>query len=890
MLDKLIQKVNGKDCELRERMLRSIILIGGLAVIVAITEIILVMDIKASMVFMLVLLLLAMAIAFIITFKYRKYNLASILLGIVIISFVMPFMFILSAAIDSGASVWLSLGILYIFIMFSGKKLVAFLIMTVISYGITFWAAYTYPHIIVPMPSRATSYFDAFFSVFAVGMVGGGILKSHMKVYEEEHRIKMEQKEELEKSQNSQNIFFANMSHEIRTPINAILGLNEMISRTAQAKEVLEYSKDIQMAGKLLLNQVNDILDLSQMSMDKMQINPGRYHTKELFSDIVDLIKVQADKKNLDLVMNIDKHLPSELMGDEKRIKQILINIMDNAVKYTEEGSVTVTVEGEEYVDDEVLLSIKVADTGIGIRKENLADIYDSFNRFDEMKNKRILGSGLGLAITKQLVDMMGGEIQVDSIYTKGTIFTVLIRQKIMNTVPIGEINFAYKGMEQGTAYRPLFEAPEARILIVDDNKMNRVVAAKLLESTKVQIDMATNGAECLEMTKKKFYHVILLDYMMPDMDGKETLQALYTQENSLCRDSAVIVLTGNAQSGARQRYMEEGFDGYVEKPIQGRLLESEIFSFLPQDIIEYQENIELHEENMGQIQKLSMRKRKKIYITTDCTCDIPSELLEKYDIKLMYLYIKTPFGRFADTREIDSDSLAQYVSLENSTAVGDSVTVEEIEEFFAEALTQAEHVIHISLASKCGRSHGIAVTAAKGFDHVHVIDSGQISCGQGLVVLYAAKLAMEGKTATEICDLVNKMKQRVHTRFIMPSADIFYQNGRTSAFAAKLCRVLHLHPYAGLIQKKAVLRGLLVGSLESAWRQGIHMLMRRKRKINKDIVFVTHVGCSVKQQEWIRKEISKYIKFDRIIIQKASFTSACNVGMESIGIAYYSE
>ena len=215
---------------------------------------------------------------------------------------------------------------------------------------------------------------------------------------------------------------------------------------------------------------------------------------------------------------------------------------------------------------------------------------------------------------------------------------------------------------------------------------------------------------------------------------------------------------------------------------------------------------------------------------------------------------------------------------------------MEEIEEFFAEALTQAEHVIHISLASKCGRSHGIAVTAAKGFDHVHVIDSGQISCGQGLVVLYAAKLAMEGKTATEICDLVNKMKQRVHTRFIMPSADIFYQNGRTSAFAAKLCRVLHLHPYAGLIQKKAVLRGLLVGNLESAWRQGIHMLMRRKRKINKDIVFVTHVGCSVKQQEWIRKEISKYIKFDRIIIQKASFTSACNVGMESIGIAYYSE
>ncbi len=890
MLEKLIQKITGKDCELQERMLRTIILVGGIAVLIAITEIILVMDIKANMVFMLILLLVAMAIAFVATFKYRKYNAASTLLGIVIIVLVMPFMFILSAALESGASVWLSLGILYIFIMFSGKKLLVFLGLTVISYAITFWTAYTYPDIIVQMPTKAISYIDAFFSVFAVGMVGGGILKAHMKVYEEEHGINLKQKEELEKSRDSQNTFFANMSHEIRTPINAILGLNELIMRTAPEKEIQEYAKDIQMAGNILLNQVNDILDLSQISVDKMYISPEKYYTRELFSELVDLIKVQADKKNLDLVMNIDKNLPSQLWGDEKRLKQVLINIMDNAVKYTDEGSVTVTVEGEEYVDDEVLLSIKVADTGIGIRKENLADIYDSFNRFDEDKNRRILGSGLGLAITKQLVDMMGGEIQVDSIYTKGTIFTVLLRQKIMNTEPVGEINFAYKGLEAGTVYRPLFEAPEARVLVVDDNKMNRVVTAKLLEATKVQVDMAASGLECLEMTKKKFYHVILLDYTMPDMDGHDTLRALNAQENGLCRDSAVIVLTGNTQSGARQMYMDEGFDGYVEKPIQGRLLESEIFTFLPPDIIEYQEEAHLHAENMGQMQKLSMRKRKKIYITTDCTCDIPSELLEKYDIKLMYLYIKTPYGRFADTREIDSDSLAQYVSLENSMAKGDSVTVEEIEDFFAEALTQAEHVIHISLSSKCGRSHSVAVAAAEGFDHVHVIDSGQISCGQGLVVLYAAKLAMEGKTALEICELVNKMKHHVHTRFIMPSADIFYQNGRTSALAAKMCRMLHLHPYAGLIQRKALLKGLLFGNLESAWKQGIRIMMCRKRRINTDIVFVTHVGCSVKQQEWLRKEIAKYVKFDRFIIQKASFTSACNVGMESIGIAYYNE
>jgi len=889
MLKKIKQAIVGKDCELKERMLRTIILVGGVAVAIAITEIILVMEIKQNMVAMLFLLLIAMAAAFVATFKYRKYELASVLLGVVIVVIVMPVMFMLSAALDSGASVWLALGILYIFVMFSGKKLGVFIVLTAVSYAMTYWLAYTRPELVVPMPTRAASYFDAFFSVFAVGLVAGAILKMHMKVYEEEHDLNIHQREELEKSRDSQNVFFANMSHEIRTPINAIIGLNEMIVRTSPSAEVMEYAKDIEMASKLLLNQVNDILDLSQMEMEKMKIVPTKYKTKELFGNLIDLIRVQADKKGLELLIDIDKNLPSVLYGDEKRMKQVLINILDNAVKYTEAGSVSLSVVSEEYVGDEVLLRIKIADTGIGIRKEDLAGIYDSFNRFDEKKNKRILGSGLGLAITKQLVDMMGGEITVDSIYTKGTVFTVMIRQQIRDTEPIGNINFFSKNMERGEIYRPLFEAPEARVLIVDDNQMNRMVASRLLEATNVQIDVAGSGKECLEMTQNKYYHIILLDYMMPDMNGGETLWAIRGQENGMSRDSAIIVLTGNAQSGARMMYQEEGFDGYIEKPIQGRLMEEEIVRFIPEDIVEYREDKRLESENVDQMQKLSQRKRKKIYVTTDCTCDIPAELLEKYDIKLMYLYIKTPQGRFADTREIDSDSLGQYVSLESSTAYGDSVTVEEFEEFFAEALTQADHVVHISLSAKCGRSHSVAVAAAKGFDHVHVIDSGQISCGQGLVTLYAAKLAVEGKQPEEICALVNKMKHHVHTRFIMPSADIFYQNGRTSAIAAKVCRILHLHPYAGLVQGKALLRGLYAGSLESAWKMGIYWIMNRKRKINRDIVFVTHVGCSVKQQEFIKQEIARHVEFDRIIVQKASFTSACNVGMESVGISYYS-
>ncbi len=888
MWKKMIQIITGKDCDLRERMLRTIILVGGIAVIVACVEIFIVMKVTNILLPILLLLLLAMGTGFVITFKYHKYDLASVLIGIVIIVLVMPLMFLLSESINAGADVWLSLGIMYIFIMFTGKRMVFFLALTFFTYFMTYQVAYMRPDLVALMPNSMLKHVDSFFSVFAVGLISGIILKLHMKVYEAEHELNLLQKEELERTGKSKNAFFANMSHEIRTPINAIIGLNEMILRSNPTGETREYAQDIQMASKMLLNQVNDILDLSQMEMEKMKIIPNQYQTKELFLNLVELVRIPLEKKKLQLNIDIDPNLPSVLYGDEKRLKQVLLNILDNAVKYTDEGSVTLSAIGEDYHNDEITLKIKIADTGIGIRKEDLAGIYDAFNRFDELKNKRILGTGLGLAITKQLMDLMEGEITVDSIYRKGTIFTIVIKQKIVNPEPVGEVNHLNKIVEEGDVYRPLFEAPEARILIVDDSKMNRMVASRLLGATKMQIDEAGSGAECLEMTKHKFYHAILVDYMMPDMNGDETLKAIHTQENGLCKNSAVIALTGNTVSGARQLYLESGFDGYVEKPIQGRVLETEILGFLPEDIIEYQEDNSIYAQNVGQMERLTQRKRKKVYITTDCTCDIPPELIEKYDIKLMYLYIKTPYGRFADTREIDSDSIPQYISLENSTAFGDRVSVEEFEEFFAEALTQAEQVVHISLASKCGKSHGVAVTAAEGFDHVRVVDSGQISCGQALVVLHAAKLAMEGKTAEQICEEVNKMKNYVHTRFIMPSADIFYHNGRTRKITAKACRILSLHPFAGIRQKKAVLVGLLGGSLENAWKQGVFWSLRSSRKINTDIIYISHVGCSVKQLEILTKEVSKYVSFKKIIIQKASFTTACNVGMETIGFSYY--
>lgn len=890
MWNKLFNLIASKDCELKERMFRTITMFGGIAAIIGIAEIFFVMEINSILLPVVVLLLLVMGGSLFATFKYRKFDLAAMLVGLIIIVLVFPVMFCLSGGLDGGATVWLALGIFYILLMFNGKKMIFFLVLCVISYGSIYGVTYQHPELIAPMPSRAAAYMDSIFSVFAVGLVAGGVLKVLMMVFEEEHRLNMVQKEDLKNSSNAQNTFFANMSHEIRTPINAIIGLNEMVLRSNPTEEIKEYSQDIRQASKLLLNQVNDVLDLSQMEMNKMKIIPVQYRTSVLFKELADMVRVQLEKKGLEFYLNVDQTLPSVLCGDEKRLKQVLLNILDNAVKYTEAGSVTMSVEGEECGEGEITLIIKIADTGIGIRKEDIEYLYDSFNRADEKRNSRIAGSGLGLAITKQLVDLMEGEITVDSIYTKGTVFSVILKQKIVDEQPIGAVDAQKRDLDYDDEYRPSFEAPEARVLIVDDNKMNSKVASRLLSETKVQVDVAYGGVECLKMTKKKYYHVILMDYMMPDMSGTEALRAIRSQENGLCRDSAVIALTGNTLSGAKQMYLEQGFDGYVEKPIQGSLLEAEILQFLPEDIIEAREGNSVNAEYSTQIQKITVNKRKKIYITADCVCDIPQELLEKYDIKLMYLYIKTPHGRFADTREIDSDSLGQYLSTKSSSAYADSVTVEEYEEFFADVLTQAERIIHISMASKSGKSYEIAVAAARGFDHVRVIDSGQISCGQGLVVLAAAKWAMEGKNVNEICEGVEQMKNRVQTRFIMPGADIFYQSGRTRAITAKACRLLNLHPYAAPKQSKVVLVGLLAGSLENAWIQGIRWHLRRKRKIYPSVVFITHVGCSVKQVEMIKNEVLKCVPFEKVIIQKGSFSNACSSGLHTIGIAYYGQ
>lgn len=887
MIKKLFEDIYGREYELRERIFRMLILIGGSILIMGIVECLIIMDVKIIVIPMILLLLVLLAV-FLITFKYRKIDMSAAIVAFLIILVIFPSMFFLSGGLEGGATLWFALGILYVFMMFSGKRLAFFLTLSIVVDIATYAYGYYNPDVIMPMDSKAAAYLDSVFAVFAVGICGGCILKAQMKMFDVERSIARSQQEELKEIGRSKNNFFASMSHEIRTPINTIVGLNEMILRESSEEAVREYSQSIQSASKMLLNLINDLLDLSQMEMKKMEIVPIEYKTVELFGNLIDMIRVRMAEKKLEFYIDIDETLPSVLMGDMKRVAQVILNVLTNAVKYTNEGAVTFTVIADSVSGDDVSLKIVVADTGIGIRKEDLEHIYDSFKRADAKKNIKVEGSGLGLSITKQLVDLMDGEIMVDSIYTKGSIFTIILPQKVIDVRPIGDVKFLKRGREAFEEYQPKFEAPEARVLIVDDNNMNSLVASKLLKETKVKVDVARSGEECLEMTKRKFYHVILMDYMMPQMDGVETLKALRRQENGLCRDSAVIVLSANSATESGWHYLEAGFDGYLEKPIQGELLEAGILKFIPDDIIEYRgSDDEGYDEDAG-ARMVSRRRKRKVLITTDCVSDLPGSLIDKYGIGIMYLYIKTASGRFADVLEITSDNLIGYMTDTTSSAVADSVSVEEYEEFFANMLTQAEEVIHISMAQNIGKSFNSLMAAAEGFDHVHIIDSSQMSCGQALIVLYGAKLAMEGYSVAQICEEVNKVKEHVFSRYIMPAANIFYEHGFTGRINAKMCEVLGLHPVIKMKQSRMVMSGVRCGKLESAWKRFIRFHLRRKGKINRDIVFISHAGCSVEQQELIRREVLRCIPFERVIMQRTSVSIACNSGIGTFGLAYY--
>ncbi len=387
-----------------------------------------------------------------------------------------------------------------------------------------------------------------------------------------------------EKANLAKSDFLANMSHEIRTPINAVIGMNEMILRESDDKEILEYATNIKGASQSLLTIINDILDFSKIESGKMEIVEADYELGKMLNDVVNMIDLKAAQKNLYMEVHVGETLPNKLFGDEVRIKQILLNLLNNAVKYTPSGSVIVRVNGSmNEQQDMVDLQVAVEDTGIGIKEEDIKGLFEGFQRLDMEKNRNIEGTGLGLAITHNLAEMMGGRIEVKSVYGEGSTFTLFLRQRVTATELMGNFSKKYRNLSEDIQkYTQMFTAPTASILVVDDNKMNLVVVKNLLKNTMVQITTCMSGLEALDLMQNQAFDMILLDHMMPGMDGIETLKRSKQLENNQSSKAPIIALTANAISGVKEMYLKEGFDDYISKPIDGKELESCLAKYLP--------------------------------------------------------------------------------------------------------------------------------------------------------------------------------------------------------------------------------------------------------------------------------------------------------------------
>ena len=382
--------------------------------------------------------------------------------------------------------------------------------------------------------------------------------------------------------------FLAQMSHEIRTPINAVLGMNEMILRESKSAEILDYATNIQSAGRTLLTLINSILDFSKIEDGKMEIVPVRYETIAFIDDLVNMISEKARKKGLEFKTEIDSSLPQSLYGDDLRIRQIVTNLLTNAVKYTHEGSVTLQMGGVELDADTFELHIMVKDTGIGIREEDMDKLFQSFQRLDEERNHNIEGTGLGIAIVRKLLDMMDSRLEVASTYGKGSEFSFSLTQKIIDRNPIGDYNERKLKRMDENANNQYLTAAGAKILAVDDNDMNLKVITALLKRNKIVPELAESGQACIEMAKKNFYHIIFLDYMMPGMNGLETLKLL-RREKILSDKTAVVMLTASAIAGMREFYLREGFDDYLSKPIDVAELEAILERHLPAELVSFE-------------------------------------------------------------------------------------------------------------------------------------------------------------------------------------------------------------------------------------------------------------------------------------------------------------
>ncbi len=406
---------------------------------------------------------------------------------------------------------------------------------------------------------------------------------------------------EANQANEAKSHFLSTMSHDIRTPMNAILGLNEMVLRDSHDETIIGYSESIRTAGNTLLGIINDILDFSKIEAGRMDIIEVEYSFVSFLNDLVNMVQKKAEDKGLAFNIDIDSNIPSVLYGDEIRIKQVITNILSNAVKYTKEGSITFSVGSEKIPEkpDIVLLKVSVADTGIGIKPEDMDRLFQAFERIEEKRNRNIEGTGLGMSIAQSFLRMMGSQLKATSVYGEGSVFSFDLEQKVIKWDPVGDYEEAFKlSLKKRSNYREKFTAPDVDVLVVDDTPVNLTVFKSLLSRTKIRIDTAQSGDEAVPMYKSKHYDLIFLDHMMPDKDGIETLGEMRALKDTPNDKTPIVCLTANAISGMRKMYIEAGFDDYITKPIDPDRLEGLLLEYLPKEKIAPASNDNDEEDN----------------------------------------------------------------------------------------------------------------------------------------------------------------------------------------------------------------------------------------------------------------------------------------------------
>ncbi len=448
--------------------------------------------------------------------------------------------------------------------------------------------------------------------------------------------------------------FLANISHEIRTPMNAILGMDEMILREARGNEkITKYASDIRSAGNILLAIINDVLDLSKIESGKAELIYVDFDVCSVINDLINITRKRAADKGLSYSFDAASGIPRRMNADEIRVRQIMLNIINNAVKYTEKGSVTVELGMKSYGMEEiqnrdsVTIVVSVKDTGIGIKEEDLDNLFQPFDRLEQTKNRNIEGTGLGLNIANKYIQMMGGRIEVSSVYGEGSLFTAYIPLSVVDATPIGDFTDVIRSRrEEPDEYRTEIIAPNARALVIDDNEMNLEVISGLMESTQIRVDTALSGPEGMERMEKVRYDIVFLDQMMPGMDGVTTLSHMRSRFDM--RGVSVIALTADAVVGAREFYLEKGFDDYLSKPVKSETLEKMLIRHLPPSML-------LTPEDIARISEAEERRRlDKEQLKSVVVIDPDSESLKDAKMRLN--------GAFKGTYVKDTEKAGKYL------------------------------------------------------------------------------------------------------------------------------------------------------------------------------------------------------------------------------------